>query len=195
MASTSNGEKTAAQRLLERADKILASVDESYIISHRGHKQRLMPVFRPEEISLGKTLGTGGFGIVNEITKFTLDPEEESEQQEEMEHHLGGGANGDNSHPGRVSTVVSSLEELSHTNHVHYDVRKARYWMEKRCQRRGVARYALKRLHGGLSELEQARGMIDLAVEAKYLSVVWHPNISKYNDRGKETRLAARNER
>jgi len=42
-----------------------------------------------------------------------------------------------------------------------------------------VTRYALKRLHEELSEVEKARAMIDLAVEAKYLSVVWHPNIVK----------------
>jgi hypothetical protein len=44
----------------------------------------------------------------------------------------------------------------------------------------GYARYALKRLHNDLTELERARGMVDLAVEAKYLSLVWHPNISTY---------------
>jgi len=174
--SNEHVEKTPAERLLEKSDKILASVDESYIISHRGHKQRLMPVFRPEEISLGKTLGSGGFGVVNEIIKFTLDPEEESEQKEYQRQKLINGTSPN--HPGRVSTVISTPEELSQTNHVHYDVRQARHWMTKRCLRKGVARYALKRLHGELTDVEKARGMIDLAVEAKYLSVVWHPNIS-----------------
>lgn len=160
--------------MLERADKILASVEESYIITDRGHKQRLMPVFRPDEISLGAVLGSGGFGIVHEIKKFTLDPEEENEQQVNQESEA------TPNHPSRISKVVSTPEELSFTNHIHYDVKKARHWMEKRCIRKGVPRFALKRLHGDLSELELARGMIDLAVEAKYLSVVWHPNISKY---------------
>jgi hypothetical protein len=30
-------------------------------------------------------------------------------------------------------------------------------------------------VYGDPSELERARGMIDLAVEAQYLSTVWHP--------------------
>jgi len=175
-------EKSPAERLLARADKILGNVDESYIISHRGHKQRLMPVFRPEEISLGKVLGTGGFGIVNEILKFTLDPDEEAEQRDKQAQNdlLKNGSSGLANHADRVSNVISTPEEMANNDHVHYDVRKARHWMEKRCQRKGVARYALKRLHGDLSELERARGIIDLAVEAKYLSVVWHPNISKF---------------
>jgi len=178
----SNGDKaqTPAERLLARAERILANVDESYIITHQGHKQRLVPVFRPEEISLGKTLGKGGFGIVNEIIKFTLDADEEAEQHEKAHQKFLLHSNSINgNHAGRVSTVIDTPEEMTNNDHVHYDIGKARYWMEKRCLRKGVARYALKRLHGDLSELEQARGMIDLAVEAKYLTVVWHPNISK----------------
>lgn len=183
--------KDSARRLLSRADKILADVDESYIISHRGHKQRLMPVFRPEEISLGQTLGKGGFGIVQEILKFTLDAEDETETEEHEKAQANkallvngtsctNGTTASDNHEGRVSTVVSTPEEMSDNDHVHYDVRKARHWMTKHCQRKGEARYALKRLHEDLSEIERARGMIDLAVEAKYLSVVWHPNIGTY---------------
>ena len=51
---------SAAERMLMKADRILAAVDEAYIITHRNHKPRLMPAFRPEEISLGKVLGLGG---------------------------------------------------------------------------------------------------------------------------------------
>ena len=190
--------RSSAARLLGRADKILADVDASYIISHRGHKQRLMPVFRPEEITLGKTLGTGGFGIVQEIDKITLDPEEDAERLEKAQEYNNnqltngnshGNINNNNNnnnnnasdnHSGRVSTVISTCEELLlQDDHVHYNVDMARHWMSQRCQRQDVARYALKRLHGDLNEVERARGMIDLAVEAKYLSVVWHPNISK----------------
>lgn len=168
-----------AQRLLDRADKILASVDEAYIISQRGHRPRLMPMYRHEEITLGKVLGKGGFGIVSEITKFTLDPEESDAQEKVANEILGDDFDAHTNEC--VSKTVSNPEEMTDGYHVHYDVRKARKWMEKKCQRNGVSRYALKRLHDHLSEVERARGMIDLAVEAKYLSVVWHPNISKFS--------------
>jgi hypothetical protein len=40
------------------------------------------------------------------------------------------------------------------------------------------ARYAIKRLHGDtLNDFERVRGSIDLAMEAKYLSALSHPNI------------------
>jgi hypothetical protein len=171
-------DKEIAQRLMDRADKILASVDEAYIISQRGHRPRLMPMYRPEEITLGKILGTGGFGIVSEIAKFTLDPEESDAQDKVANEILGD--NFDANTNECVSKTVSNPEEMTDGYHVHYDVRKARKWMEKKCQRNGVSRYALKRLHDHLSDVERARGTIDLAVEAKYLSVVWHPNISKF---------------
>jgi hypothetical protein len=191
MSSEKERMEDSARQLLSRADKILADVDESYIISHRGHKQRLMPVFRPEEISLGQPLGKGGFGIVQEILKFTLDPEDETdgvhEKAQENRRLLiigtscSNGTTTSDNHEGRVSTVVSTREEMSENDHVHYDVRKARHWMTKHCLRKGVARYALKRLHGDLNEIERVRGMIDLAVEAKMLSVVWHPNIGTFS--------------
>lgn len=242
-------EEQYAQKLLSRADKILAEIDDAYIIQQRGHKRRPMPHFRAEEIMLGKTLGTGGFGIVSEITKFTLDPDppaseqaslsnnnnssnndndainengdekqaddppspenspsddppEDSEMKASADEKVSsppanknnneanldsssrhGSSSSSSNLPGTVQkdnyTVAFQTEGLSFNDHVHYDLKKARHFMAKRCIRKGTARYALKRLHGCLSPIERARGMLDLAMEAKYLSVVWHPNISK----------------
>jgi hypothetical protein len=187
-------DSAVTHRVLQKADKILASADEAYIITNRNHVPRSMPTFRPEEISLGKILGTGGFGIVNEITKFTLDPVESSPENpaahpvEEAGVSEGDGCrrrdddgdDKDNYPVGRDGGAITDLAALSpNDTHVHYDVGNARHLMENRCQRNGVPRYALKRLHNNLSSVERARGMVDLAVESKYLSVVWHPNISK----------------
>ena len=60
----------------------------------------------------------------------------------------------------------------------HYKINNARRHMAENVLRNGEARFAVKRLHRDLTDLERARGMIDLAIEAKYLSVIWHPNIS-----------------
>ena len=62
----------------------------------------------------------------------------------------------------------------------HYDVTNARQYMAEFVRRNGEARYAVKRLHRDLNDLERTRGMIDLAIEAKILSFVWHPNISRF---------------
>jgi hypothetical protein len=89
------------------------------------------------------------------------------------------------------STAITTIALTDDLNHVaiklhsgvtaqddaHYDVRIARKHMAQMVRRNGDARYAVKRLHRDLTDLERARGMIDLAIEAKYLSVMWHPNI------------------
>lgn len=162
-------DRQRAQELLSRADKILQSVDESYIIKERGQHPRPMPRFNHSEIELGRTLGVGGFGIVSEITAFELEHEDEKEEKAEEEEHNNNGDGGD-------KIIVEMPNEL-YEDDDHYDIEKARGLMKKRCLRKGVTRYAIKRLHDHMTELEKARGMIDLAVEAKYLSVVWHPNI------------------
>jgi hypothetical protein len=190
-----SGDDELAKRLLQKADRILKEVDEAYIIKQRGHHQRAMPTFRPEEVSLGKTLGTGGFGIVSEISKFTLDPDEPSEElpvdtkgeehpttlenPQQPNNNIQRTVSLDDGIPGTFVEVVDRPEELTMNDHVHYDVKKAREFMANRCMRNGKARYAIKRLHKALAPVERARGMIDLAIEAKYLSTVWHPNISK----------------
>ena len=81
-----SADEQRAQRLLAKADKILGEIDEAYIIQQRGHKLRNMPTFRAEEISLGKTLGMGGFGIVSEIMKFTLDPDSSNDESNAVEN-------------------------------------------------------------------------------------------------------------
>jgi hypothetical protein len=193
-----------ARRMLTKADTILASVDESFIITSEqsGHIVRLMPAFRPEEITLGPVLGRGGFGVVHEIAKFTLDQDDDVEEGDDgnNNNNNNGGQQAYGTSAGETTEQCSSTSgtmmrqrrpppptiddhsttELSdhHDVHVHYDIREARHYMTRRCQRQGTARYALKLLHSDLSPVERARGMIDLAVEAKYLSVVWHPNIS-----------------
>jgi hypothetical protein len=90
--------------------------------------------------------------------------------------------------PSSAITTIAFNDDLNHVaielpnvfttqDDAHYDVRIARKQMLQMVRRNGDARYAVKRLHRDLTDLERARGMIDLAIEAKYLSVMWHPNI------------------
>jgi hypothetical protein len=184
MTSTKASEAEYITRILQSADRALAAVDEAYIIQERGHSQRPMPTFRPEEVTLGPRLGKGGFGIVNEIKSFCLDEELTSAKDMPAEASYVDNV-ADNPAAGTAETIPipHCLRQDSFERHVHYDIQKAREFMRQKAQRNGTARYALKRLHDDLTELEKARGMIDLAIEAKYLSVVWHPNIGKISGR------------
>jgi hypothetical protein len=74
--------------------------------------------------------------------------------------------------------TASTIEELLEDDN-HYDVNGARQYMADNVRRGGDARFAFKRLHRELTDLQKARGMVDLAIEAKFLSVLWHPNISE----------------
>jgi hypothetical protein len=216
-------------KILSQADTVLASVDDAFI--QRYHQSRPLPTFRSEELSLGKVLGTGGFGIVYEITKFSIDQHgdgnlyntvtTEGNNQNSMNvttltpFHLHGnnerGETNDrknnatcqrprqervrikaaSSHASIKTSDLSQKERIrvkayssyeSMNTHIHFDVNIAKEWMEKSCSCTSFkdvsSRYALKRLQKGLTTVERARGMIDLAIEAKYLSIIWHPNIS-----------------
>mmetsp|Transcript_30681 Transcript_30681/g.44613 ORF Transcript_30681/g.44613 Transcript_30681/m.44613 type:complete len:345 (-) Transcript_30681:2268-3302(-) len=66
---------------------------------------------------------------------------------------------------------------------------EARKFMEMNCIRNGSSRYAVKVLRPDLTELEQEKGTIDLAVEAKYLTVLSHPNIVKMRGVGAKDSL------
>jgi hypothetical protein len=184
----SSKESEMAQRLLDKADDILAQIDDAFIVKQRGHVMRPMPTFRPEELTLSQVLGIGGFCIVNEVKNIVLD--DDVIDNEKHTTTAANNNNNDNAHP--LVMVVEKDKDDKQSNGgdaagVHSDdslgdnheIDQARKLMQRRVLRNGVGRYALKRLHGSLTELERARGMIDLAVEAKYLAVVRHPNIIK----------------
>lgn len=294
---TPDEEHKLAIRFLNKAEKLIDSVNESYIVTHRDHKPRELPHFYMDEITLGKELGYGGFGVVYEINEFhkmnnITSPKNEDElnnskissnavafetQTQAMQlndteeqptivplhnnsnininennnndknnsnndddnnnnndnintnKNINNNQNNniinvikdgikDGIHDGiqncndllnhvkedlhivgnQKTTTTNKSHEMTNSldshifcnlihndynDHIHYDnVDHAKKWMRKRPNRNDgqYSRYAFKRLKDNLSELEIARGMVDLAIEAKFLSIVFHPNISKY---------------
>jgi hypothetical protein len=164
-------ENRASQRILDQAAAVLAAIDASFIVTQRDHDLRPLPTFRAEDIALGPVLGTGGFGIVYEVAQFHPEPPV-SKPIEPMADATT--RSPETVHRRQVSHTATTDEELFRGDlHVHYDVNKAKEWMHRSTD----GRYAFKRLQRGLTPVERARGMLDLATEAKYLSIVWHPNI------------------
>jgi hypothetical protein len=187
----------------DRATAVLAAIDAAHIVQDRDHNPRQLPKFHLEEITLGKVLGTGGFGIVFEVQKFVetsesdaeadaaIDVSEDKKSSDSLLDYNDGTSqdiattNGEVPKTGKqrrreVSISATKDEEFFSGNlHIHYDVRKAKRWMVQHALFSDQKpRYALKRLQIGLSPRERTRGILDLAVEAKFLSIVWHPNIS-----------------
>lgn len=156
-------EAKEAKKLLAKAGKILSEVDKALIF--QTHPAREVPSFQRSELKFGPVLGVGGFSVVKEIRKVTL---------------LAKNTRNISSDDKACAVAAAAVEKHDLlTDDEHYDISTAREQISKRCLRDGDARYAVKFLHPELSKLEHARGIIDLALEAKYLSVVSHPNIIK----------------
>ena len=106
------------------------------------------------ELKYGAVLGVGGFSAVLEI----LAVQEAESTGQPTAQDSAGPDDGD--------------EDF-------YKISIARDHITMRCLRDGEARYAVKMLYPHPDPLTLARGMIDLAIEAKYLSVLSHSNIIK----------------
>jgi hypothetical protein len=101
-------------------------------------------------------LGRGGFCVVNEITQIKLKKTEKDKN-------------------GVADTVVGD-------EHQFHNIVQDRAFMEKYCIRQGKdARYAIKKLQDTARKDPSTfvNGIVDLAIEARFLSVIRHPNIIK----------------
>jgi serine/threonine protein kinase len=117
-------------------------------------EERRIPQFNPNEIRLGNILGRGGFCTVSEIRKIALNGEQNNEQQFSAEED--------------VQWQIQDREFMSKN-------------FLRRKNNRTDTRYAIKTLSESLlNDPERfVAGVIDLAVETKFLAVIRHPNIIK----------------
>ena len=126
--------------------------------------------FIPSEIQLGSVLGKGGYCTVSEVKKITLvndNPTEpaapKSAPRDEHDDDLA-----------YNDELVSSFGSM----HITQD----RKYMATRYLRHGKdARYAVKILSDDIKDDSQRfiAGVVDLAMEAKFLAFIRHPNIVK----------------
>lgn len=108
----------------------------------------------PTELTLGRVLGRGGFCVVNEITKVVLKKE----------------------------TANSASNEKSDDEHYIQNIVQDRGFMASHYIRKGKDyRYAIKKMQEASRKDHHVfiNSIVDLAVEARFLSVVRHPNIIK----------------
>ncbi|KAL7507423.1 hypothetical protein ACHAXN_004595 [Cyclotella atomus] len=146
-----------AKEVVEEKSKASSIFDED--------AEKALPRFKMSELKLGKVLGRGGFCIVSEIAQFNLQP------NSPLDKHANG-------HDGLIDEEEDEFGELRYDGVVVQD----RSFMNRRCLRKGkFARYAIKTLSEEcLNDPERyVGGVIDLAVESRFLSVIRHPNIIK----------------
>jgi serine/threonine protein kinase len=150
--------------LLAKAKEVVEEKSKASTIFDEDAEKDL-PRFKLSELKLGKVLGRGGFCVVNEIAKFNLEP------NSPLDNHANG-------HNGLMDEEEDEFGELRYDGVVVQD----RAFMNRRCLRKGkFARYAIKTLSEEcLNDPERfVGGVIDLAVESRFLSVIRHPNIIK----------------
>lgn len=174
-----------AQAILDRAGSVLAKVDRAHIFSVNECRQ--FPTFESTEIDLGPPLGKGGFSNVSEIFEFHLTgaaPESDKNEQAISERDSSA-----QKYLNRNKKITGDDDHDKKMHNIHYDVKSARDFMSEHASRFGSARYAIKQLRDDLDAVDRARGALDLAIEIKYLSAIWHPNISEYFPMGLGCRL------
>lgn len=157
------GRFTEAALLKKAKDVVAKKSKASDIFDEEAEKS--MPRFKRSELDLGKVLGRGGFCIVNEIRAFKLEANSPLDQK----------SNGGD----LIDEEEDEFGELRYDGGVLVQDRK---FMSRRCLRQGKhPRYAIKTLSEEcLKDPERfVGGVIDLAVESRFLSVIRHPNIIK----------------
>lgn len=172
MASNGNGTtgdrlvgRFTERTLLKRAKEVVAEKSKASDIFDEEAEQAL-PKFKKSELNLGRVLGRGGFCVVNEIRKFKLEANSPLDQ-----NHTADGV--------IIDEEEDEFGELRYDGGVLVQDRK---FISRRCLRQGKhARYAIKTLSDEcLNDAERfVGGVIDLAVESRFLSVIRHPNIIK----------------
>jgi serine/threonine protein kinase len=170
-----------AAKILAQAPHILQAIDDAHIIVHGDHAPRMVPQFTPSEIVVGEYLGQGGYGVVHTIANIVLSSSTSTTSTTPTPSTTNNhNHTNDDNHENTAQNVNSTATEATTTITTAMELQKTRQFMECHCQRQGKARYAIKRnRYQDLKPQHRARGMIDLAVEAKYLSTVSHPNIIK----------------
>ena len=136
-----------------------------FLIYHESLILHILHYSTTKELGLGRVLGRGGFCVVNEIQKFNLEPNSPLDLK--------------NDNDDIADEEEDEFGELRYDGGVLVQDRK---FMARRCLRKGThARYAIKILSDEcLNDPERfVGGVIDLAVESRFLSVIRHPNIIK----------------
>ena len=145
------GEFTEGHLLKTAKDAVSKKTVNSTILDKEAEDR--IPKFKMSELNIGKVLGRGGFCVVSEITNIKLEDNEKDGNNNKIddEHHI-------------------------------YNIVQDRNFMASHCIRSGKDyRYALKILQDSTRKDPQTfvSGVVDLAIEARFLSVVRHPNIIK----------------
>jgi hypothetical protein len=168
------------EHLMKVAKDAVEKKTKNSVVLDRAAEDRI-PRFLMSEITIDKILGRGGFCVVQEITKIELSQD-------------GAAAIAASSH--HDDTTYNDDGDDDHDEHEHEfaNLIQNRTFMSKQYRRRGKDyRYALKIVQDSIKKDPQTyiNGIVDLAIEARFLSVIRHSNIIKMRAMAMTTSSAA----
>ena len=139
-------------------------VEEVFVGSAIANKVPHFPKFDKAECTLGKVLGKGGFGTVYEIKSFKINGKRVDQIKE-----------------GFSDDLDETQYDMGHNADSSRETR-ARMFIAQHCLRNNSdARYALKILSPEVVRDQGMfiQGMMDMAMETRFMSDIEHPNIVK----------------
>lgn len=154
--------------------------------------EAIIPKFDSDEITLGRVLGRGGFCVVREIEKIKMltsnDYAKESKGSflNRMVKRSRGKPERQNASKYSQNSSISEQEESIDLHggkiaEFNVDSKYSKDFVASRSKRsRKSGRYVLKRVAPDMKfsdKLTYMKGIIDMAMEAKFLAVLDHPNI------------------
>uniref|UniRef100_A0A7S4JLR6 Protein kinase domain-containing protein n=1 Tax=Odontella aurita TaxID=265563 RepID=A0A7S4JLR6_9STRA len=162
--------KFSEDYLLSRAAEIVGEKTKNSTVFD-AEAEAALPKFKRSELTLGRVLGRGGFCTVSEIGKVTI-PEVS-----------GGAATAGANRPTAAEDNDDDDEEGCDGGvGIQGQILQDRNFIATKYLRKGKdARYAIKTLSDDVMRDPErfVAGIIDLAIEARFLAVIKHPNIIK----------------
>mmetsp|Transcript_8675 Transcript_8675/g.24027 ORF Transcript_8675/g.24027 Transcript_8675/m.24027 type:complete len:413 (-) Transcript_8675:2009-3247(-) len=153
------------QTLLKKVGDILKAESDNSLFFDEDAMGAL-PKFERSEVVTGKVVGRGGFGVVREIQAVRLIPpggEENGSNHKKKKFFRGGSSFGSSKPDAANESDMSSREQLAR-----------RVWKQR------GGKYVVKEVETEFFHTDRVtylRGMIDLALEAKFLATINHPHV------------------
>lgn len=146
--------------LLKRAEEIVADKEKGSRVFNT-EMEAQYPRFHSSETHLGNVLGRGGFCVVSEISKITL--------REEINNHKSK----------KIKRLMADEDQITDSTFVHDRAFLGAHYL----RRDKNPRYCIKALSREVVVSDDPHtfinGIVDLAIEARFLAAIRHPHIIK----------------
>jgi hypothetical protein len=176
----------STETLLETAAGVVADIAAVSTVFNKDHESRF-PKFHERELVAGKIIGRGGFGVVRNVERLKAGPSAGTSSQ----------SLGNDSTTSSASCLPwlcgrDAVDDMDTSERGAYDPTKflgddvsasderfSREYIAARSRKktRKGTRYVVKTVSIDLPKITYMKGCVDIALEAKFLSTLDHPNI------------------